>query len=103
MNKKEKLIIGSFLKNLDEFDDETMTLVWDDGSWVIAKFDTCFEDANNFDLDDDDEEFEEYISFAFKKITSSQNPPVGFEKDGGFLISYHNFPLEILVHGKKIN
>ena len=101
INEKERAVIGTFSKNLDEFENEIMTLIWDDGSWATAEFITCFEDANDFDLDDDDG-FEEFISFMFKRITSSQSLPVDVE-NGIFLINYHDFPVEILVGDKKIN
>ncbi len=101
MKNEEKAIIGTFSKNLDEFENEIMTLIWEDGNWATAEFVTCFEDANDFDLEEKDG-FEEFMSFAFKKITSSQNLPIDIE-NGIFLVNYQNFPAEILADGKKIN
>ena len=100
LSKSEKRIISAFLKNLDKYDNETMILTWSDGSKVIASFETCFEDSNEYDLDD--EKYEEFISFAFTAQSTEGHPPVFITEDSGFLISYHNFPDEIIADGKKI-
>ena len=101
LNKTEERIISTFLSNLDDFERETMTLVWNDESKVVALFDTCFEDDNEYDMGD--ELYEEFISFAFTVLTSDGEPPIYITEDSGFIINYHNFPDEIFVDGKKIN
>ena len=101
LNKTEERIISTFLSNLDDFERETMTLVWNDESKVVALFDTCFEDDNEYDMGD--ELYEEFISFAFTALTLDGEPPIYITEDSGFIINYHNFPDEIFVDGKKIN
>lgn len=103
LSEKEKQIIEKFLENLDKYDNKVMTLKWSNKGEVIAEFDTCFEDANDFNLDDSDDKFEEYISFAFDALQISGSPPISINHHNNFLINYHNFPDEILVDGKKIN
>lgn len=101
LNDKEKSIISSFLNNLDKYENEEMTLLWYNSSKVIALFDTCFEDEN--DYDENSSEYEEFISFSFTLISEVGDAPICVTEDNGFLISYHNFPDEILVGNKKIN
>ena len=48
LNEKEGIIIGNFLKNLDKHEVEEMTLVWHERETITARFDTCFEDENEF-------------------------------------------------------
>ena len=102
LNEKEKNIISLFLKNLDEYENEEMTLLWNNSNKVVALFDTCFEDEN--DYDENSSEYEEFISFSFTLISEPGNAPICVTEDNGFLINYHNFPDEILApDGKKIN
>jgi len=54
LNEKEKNIIALFLKNLDEYENEEMTLLWHNSNKVVALFDTCFEDENDYDSTDED-------------------------------------------------
>lgn len=86
---------------MDDYDKKTMLLTWSDGSKVIALFDTCFEDDNEYEMDD--EKYEEFISFVFTVLSIEGNPPVYITEDSGFIVNYHNFPDEIIVDGKKIN
>ncbi len=99
LNNKEEEIIGVFLGNLDHFESFEMLLKWDNGSQVKALFDTCFEDEDD---DENDVEFEEYMSFMFKVISVVGEPPIEI-CDNYFLINYRNFPKEIIVDSKKIN
>lgn len=101
LNKYEGKIVKTFAENLDHYENEQMELIWEDGSKIVATFDTCFEDENDYEMDE--EGYEEFTSFAFTAIAVSGNPPVYITEDDGFLIDYHNFPKEILVDGKKIN
>ena len=101
LSKAEQKIISKFLSNLDDYDRETMTLVWNDKSKVVASFDTCFEDDNEYEMED--ELYEEFISFAFTALASEGEPPVHITEDSGFIINYRNFPDEIFADGKKIN
>lgn len=101
LNNYESKVVGTFAENLDQYGDEIMELIWNDSSKIKAKFDTCFEDDN--DLEMDEEGYEEFTSFAFTAISVSGELPVSITEDNGFLIDYHNFPDEILVNDKKIN
>lgn len=38
LNEKKGTIIGNFLKNLDKFDIEEMTLVWREGETICSPF-----------------------------------------------------------------
>ena len=96
LNEKERSIIGAFMRNLGEYENHEMTMKWEDGSKIVALFDTCFED------EDDDTE-EEFFSIAFTAISVFSRPPVRIMNGGGFLINYRNFPDEIIAGGKKIN
>ena len=102
LNCKEKSTISQFIQNLDTYENETMTLIWNDGSKITASFDTCFEDES--DCNTDDENYEEFISFAFTVLDYEGNPPVYITEDDCFLVSYHNFPDIVLSeNGEKIN
>lgn len=102
LNNLEKNIVSRFIQNLDEHENEIMTLIWNDGSRVKALFDTCFEDENDYEADD--EKYEEFMSFAFTMMSVNGNPPVDITEDKCFLVSYHNFPDAILLSdGTKIN
>ena len=103
LNDYERLIIGGFLGNLDENDQKIMTLIWPDGSKIVAEFDTYFEDLNDFDAKEGDDEFDEYISFVFVAKEVFGVPPIQLNSNGFFLINYHNFPDEIIADGKKMN
>ena len=101
LNDKEEKIIGTFMYNMDDYYNCTVTLKWKDGSWVIAEFDACSEDDNDLELDD--ENYEELTSFVFKALWVKDNPPVYITEDAFFLVDYRNFPDEIIAGGKKIN
>ena len=100
-SEKEGKVIRTFYVNLDSYARDEMVLKWDENDYIVATFDTCFEDENDYEMDE--EGYEEFTSFAFTAIAVSGNPPVYITEDDGFLIDYHNFPKEILVGGKKIN
>jgi len=99
--EREREIIRTFYVNLDLYDRETMTLKWSNGSVIIAKFDTCFDDDN--ELEPGEDGYEDFNSFVFEVINVFGNPPVYISKDKLCLINYKNFPDEILVGNKKIN
>lgn len=101
LNDYEEKIIDTFMGNLNEYENEEMSLIWKDGSALVATFDTCFEDENEYDMDDP--RYEEFTSFAFTAILMFGKPPVYITEDKGFLIDYHNFPEKIIARGKKIN
>ena len=101
LNSNEKDIIIRFMQNLDKYENEKMLLIWNDGSQIEAYFDTCFEDDN--DLDEKDERYEEFMSFAFTKISAKGRLPVYITADNGFLLSYRNFPDIIMAGQEKIN
>lgn len=83
LNDKEEKIISKFMKNLDMYESEVMTLVWNDGSTIKALFDTCFEDENEFE--ENKAEYEEFISFSFTLISRVGNAPICVTEDNGFL------------------
>lgn len=101
LNENEERIIGKFIEVEDKYENNTLSLVWKNGDRVEAKYDSFIEDENDCELED--ENYEEFWSFIFKKIEIEGNPPIEVTEDGYFLINYHNFPQEILVDGKKIN
>ena len=101
LNENEEKIIGKFIEVEDKYENNALSLVWKNGDRVEAKYDSFIEDENDCELED--ENYEEFWSFIFKKIEIEGNPPIEVTEDGYFLINYHNFPQEILVDGKKIN
>lgn len=102
LNDKEENIISKFMKNLDKYENEEMTLVWNNENIIKASFDTCFEDENEFE--ENEEEYEEFTTFVFEAIHVLGEPPVFITEDAFFCVNYHNFPDEILApDGKKIN
>lgn len=101
LNDYEKSIIGTFYNNIKLCRNNKILLKWDTNNYIIANFDTCFEDDNDLEMDED--KYEEFTSFAFTVISVSGKPPVYITEDNYFLISYHNFPNEIFVNGEKIN
>ena len=100
-SEKEKAIIETFYGNLDLFDKSEMLLIWNNGSQIHARFDTCFENDNGLEMEDAD--YEEYTSFVFQKLHVIGEPPVFITEHDYFCIDYRNFPDEILADGKKIN
>ncbi|MBQ9986584.1 MAG: hypothetical protein IJP38_09835 [Oscillospiraceae bacterium] len=103
MTNKELQIIGTFLRNLDEYENREMKLVWRKSGEITASFYTCFEDENDSEENSENEDFEEYISFVFDATEISGAPPVSLNSRKSFIINYHNFPDEIIIDGKKIN
>ena len=101
LNEKEGTIIGSFLKNLEKFDVEEITLVWSGVGTIVARFDTCFEDENEFE--ENETEYEEFTTCVFEAICISGNPPTLITEDKLFCVNYHNFPDRIMVGKQKIN
>ena len=101
LNEKEGKIINAFLENLDKYDTEEMKLLWHGGESITARFDTCFEDENDFEELED--EYEEFTTFVFEAVCTYGNPPVFITEDNFFCINYHNFPDAIMVREKRIN
>ena len=89
-SENEKNIVSNFYSRLDEIEDKELQLFWEQG-YAIAQFDTCFEDF------DDDNEEDEYTSFAFKVISVEGDVPIEISSAGYFLVNYHNFPNKIEV------
>ena len=100
-SEKEEKVIRVFYNNISEYEEIIMILKWNNGSQIIATFDTCFEDNNEFEMDAP--EYEEYISFVFKAIDTVGSPAVYITEDEYFCVDYRNFPDEIIANGKKIN
>ncbi|UKI36094.1 MAG: hypothetical protein L6V93_19270 [Clostridiales bacterium] len=62
-----------------------MLLKWKDGSQIKAKFDTCFDDDN--DLDVDDKKIMRISQlFVFAAVETKGNPPVFITKDNYFCV-----------------
>ena len=101
LNENEEKVIGKFMEVEDKYENETLTLVWENGSRVEAKYDSFIEDENDYELED--ENYEEFTSFVLIKIEMFGNPPIEVSEHDYFLINYHNFPKEILANGVKIN
>ncbi len=100
-SEKEKKTIRAFYNNINKIEEKSIILRWNIGSQVIATFDTCFEDDNEFEIDIP--EYEEFWSFVFKAIDVIGSPPVYITEDKYFCVDYRNFPDEIIVDGKKVN
>ena len=90
LNEYEKQIVGDFYTQLPIVQNKQLKLLWDNCE-IIAIFDTCFDDYNQNDEDD------EYTSFAFQLVSIIGNPPIEISKDNYFIINYHNFPNKIEV------
>lgn len=101
LNENEEKIIGKFMDNEDNYTQKILTLIWSDGSKATARYDTFIEDESDSELDD--EGYEEFWSFVFEKIEASGEPPIEVTEDNCFTISYHNFPTDIVLDGKKVN
>ncbi len=101
LNENEQKIIENFISIENKYKNEKLLLKWYDGSQVIARYDSFIEDENDYELEN--EKYEEFWSFVFKKIDFVGNPPIEISEDDFFLINYNNFPNEILANGKKIN
>lgn len=71
-NNKEEAIIGAFLNQLEQYENEAMLLQWDDGSQILAQFDSYIEDENDFDMDDAN--YEEFWSIVFNAINVNGHP-----------------------------
>lgn len=100
-NNKEEEIIGTFISNIDDYEDVMLTLKWKNGSEVSAIFDSYIEDENDYDIEDDN--YEEFWSFVFKVSEVKGTPPIYVTEDKFFLINYHNFPDKIMANNTKIN
>lgn len=72
-NENEEKIIGEFMEVEDKYINKVLYLVWNDGSKVIAKYDSYIEDENDCELED--ENYEEFTSFVFMKIEMHGTPP----------------------------
>ena len=95
--KNEKAIIENFYKKLSEIGaTDILLLIWETGK-IKATFDTCFDDFDEINEND------EFTSFVFQKIEITGTPPVEITEANFFIVNYHNFPLEILFNGIKIN
>lgn len=101
LNKNEEKIIKTFMLNQADLEDAVMVLKWADGSRVVAKYDYILEDENEYEIED--ENYEEFWSFAFKALRVSGTPPICITQHNYFLISYRNFPDEIIADGQKVN
>ena len=96
-SKKEQPIIEGFYNKLSKISvNELVTLVWESGT-IQAAFDTCFDDF------DENNQNDEYISFAFKALKVDDNPPVEITENKYFIINYHNFPNAIYLNNEKLN
>jgi len=101
LNEREEKVIGRFVDNQSKYEDAEMWLKWKDGSQVVAKYRMYLEDVN--DCEPEDEKYEEFWSFVFEVTDVKGTPPVHITHHNLFIVSYHNFPDEIVVDGKKIN
>ena len=89
-SEREKGIIMDFYRKLDDIENKELRLSWDTG-FVIAKFDTCFEDF------DDDNEDDEFTSFIFEVVRKEGEVPLEISSANLFIVNYHNFPKKIDV------
>lgn len=101
LNDREEAIIADFYRNIKSHRADKLTLVWNGFGVADAVFYSCFEDDN--DLEDDDENYEEFVTFVFKATHIRGNLPVKTDENGYFWINYRTFPDEIIADNKKIN
>lgn len=100
-NDKEEKIIGTFINNIDNYEEQELILKWEDGSEARAIFDSYIEDESDCDLDE--EGYEEFWSFVFKCVSISGKPPINITEDDYFMVNYINFPKEIFADKTQIS
>lgn len=100
-NDREEKIIGTFMNNIDSYEEQELILKWEDGSEVCAIFDSYIEDESDCDLDE--EGYEEFWSFVFKAVDIVGDPPIYITEDDYFMVNYLNFPKEILAGKTQIS
>ena len=100
-NGREEKIIGTFINNIDNYEEQELILKWKDGSEARAIFDSYIEDESDCDMDE--EGYEEFWSFVFKGVSIFGEPPISITEDDYFMVNYLNFPDEIIAGNKKIN
>ena len=100
-NDREEKIIGTFINNIDSYEEQELILKWEDGSEARAIFDSYIEDESDCDMDE--EEYEEFWSFVFKGISISGQPPIIITEDDYFMVNYLNFPKEIFAGNIQIS
>ncbi len=100
-NENEEKIIGTFINNIDSYEEQELILKWEDGSEVRATFDSYIEDESDCDIDE--EGYEEFWSFVFKGVSILGEPPICVTEDDYFMVNYLNFPKEIFAGKTKIS
>ena len=100
LNDNEEKVIGSFVEVEANFTNKILRLIWNNGSEVVAKYDSFIEDENEGDFETD--EYEEYWSFVFLAIVPQTGAPIDVSDDGFFAINYHNFPQKIVCENEII-
>ena len=94
-NDREEKIIGTFINNIDRYEEQELILKWEDGSEAHAIFDSYIEDESDCDMDE--EGYEEFWSFVFKGVSMSGKPPISITEDDYFMVNYSNFPKAIFA------
>ena len=89
-SEKERDIAAGFYHILNDIYNKELRLSWETG-YVIAKFDTCFDDF------DDDNEEDEFTSFIFELVRKEGDVPLYITTANLFIVNYHNFPKKIEV------
>ena len=101
LNENEETVIGNFIAVESKYTNRILILKWNTGAYVTATYDSFIEDENDYEIEDD--EYEEFWSFVFKKLKIEGTPPIEVTEDDYFTVNYHNFPDDIVVNDIKIN
>ena len=85
---KDLPIIGKFLKQCKV--DTNYRLYFNDGTQIIASYETCGDSDNDLELDDP--YYEEFYEFYFivKKI-EKKGAELDFKENVGIALNYHNY------------
>ncbi|MCM1194640.1 MAG: hypothetical protein NC332_01760 [Firmicutes bacterium] len=89
-SEKEKSIVQILYNQIDNIYNKKIKLSWDTG-YIIAEFDTCFDDFA------DNDENDEFTSFVFHVIRVEGTLPIIISEDNYCTINYHNFPKYITL------
>lgn len=92
----ESKLMGEFQGKLDAHPKSLIKMKLQDGTELIASFDTCYESDNGLEMDE--QGYEEFFCYLFKviKILSASKESVTAYPEGTFFeINYHTLPIEM--------
>lgn len=92
----ESKLMGEFQGELDAHPKSLIKMKLQDGTELIASFDTCYESDN--DLEMDDEGYEEFYSYVFeiiKVLSVKEEDSDKYRTHSLFEVNYHTLPIEM--------